>query len=88
MISKHIIVRGGAALFAAALAVGATSASASIDPSKAPAPAAKTSVAKSAATTKYCVVDSFTGSRVPRKFCRTRDEWIAQQGIDPLTFKK
>lgn len=88
MISKHIIVRGGAALFAAALAVGATAASASIDPSKAPVPTAKTNVSKGATTTKYCVVDSFTGSRVPRKICRTRDEWIAQQGVDPLTWKK
>ena len=33
--------------------------------------------------TKYCVVDTLTGSRISKKTCHTRKEWLAQ-GFDPL----
>jgi len=33
--------------------------------------------------TKYCVVDTLTGSHVRQKICRTRKEWLGQ-GFDPL----
>lgn len=41
--------------------------------------------ATSAATDKmkYCVVDTITGSHIPKKTCLTRKEWLAQ-GFDPL----
>jgi hypothetical protein len=32
--------------------------------------------------TKYCVVDETTGSRIPRKVCLTRQEWLGR-GFDP-----
>ncbi len=32
---------------------------------------------------KYCVVDYNTGSRLPRKTCKTRDAWL-EEGFDPL----
>ncbi|MBB5710613.1 hypothetical protein [Sphingomonas xinjiangensis] len=91
MISKHIIVRSGAALFAAALTVGATAALATPeDPSKGAAKSSAAAAApfKASTKTKYCVVDATTGSRIPRKDCRTRDEWIALTGIDPVAAKK
>ena len=34
-------------------------------------------------TTKYCVVETPTGSHISKKTCRTRKEWLAQ-GVDPL----
>jgi hypothetical protein len=33
--------------------------------------------------TKYCVVDTLTGSHLRTKTCLTRKEWLAQ-GFDPL----
>lgn len=32
---------------------------------------------------KYCIVQTSTGSRIPRKTCKTRSEW-QKQGFDPL----
>jgi len=34
-------------------------------------------------TTKYCLVDTLTGSHLRTKTCLTRKEWLAQ-GFDPL----
>ena len=33
--------------------------------------------------TRYCVTDTVTGSRIARKSCQTREQWIVQ-GFDPL----
>jgi len=33
--------------------------------------------------TKYCVIETATGSHIAKKTCRTRKEWQAQ-GFDPL----
>lgn len=33
---------------------------------------------------RYCVATKFTGSRVPRKECKTRAQWIADDNFDPL----
>lgn len=30
---------------------------------------------------RYCITDVFTGSRVPKKVCKTRAEW-ASQGVE------
>ena len=35
------------------------------------------------AATKYCIVDTVTGSHIQKKTCLTRKEWLAQ-GVDPL----
>lgn len=34
---------------------------------------------------QYCVQDDITGSRMPRKVCKTRAEWISEDGFDPLS---
>ncbi len=47
-------------------------------PSTAPA-SAKTPPEK-----KYCVIDTVTGTRIPQKTCKTRKEWMRDEGIDPL----
>jgi hypothetical protein len=44
--------------------------------------AQRTADGKSA--TKYCVVDQLTGSRIGHKTCKTRQQWIADEGYDPL----
>jgi hypothetical protein len=88
MTSTHITIRTGAALLAAALSLGATAAfAAPVDPSKAPAASARAAAVKASPETKYCVVQTFTGSMLPRKVCRTRDEWIAREGFDPAAKK-
>ncbi len=33
--------------------------------------------------TRYCVVSTVTGSRIPVKECKTRKDWLAE-GFDPL----
>ena len=89
MTSKHITARTGAALFTAALSLGATVAyAAPADPSKASVASARVAAAKASPNTKYCVVQTFTGSMLARKVCRTRDDWIAREGFDPTAVKK
>jgi hypothetical protein len=39
--------------------------------------------AKASKAKRYCVEDTVTGSRLPRRSCRTREEWLAE-GFDPL----
>ncbi len=34
--------------------------------------------------TRYCVKDTTTGSRLPKKTCKTRADWIADDNFDPL----
>ena len=55
------------------------------DPAGAPKAEATESSRTSATTdnTRYCVVDTLTGSHVRQKICRTRKEWLGQ-GFDPL----
>jgi hypothetical protein len=55
------------------------------DPGSAPKAEAPASGTASAATsqTKYCVVDTPTGSHIQKKTCHTRKEWL-DQGFDPL----
>ncbi|MCW3848290.1 hypothetical protein OF829_13675 [Sphingomonas sp. LB-2] len=76
----------GAAAVAAAIALIATSAipaaAATRDPTT-DAPAKQERVAPKPAQ-KYCIKDDVTGSRVPRTVCKTRADWIAEDGFDPL----
>jgi hypothetical protein len=32
---------------------------------------------------RYCIDATYTGSRMPKRSCKTRDEWM-KEGIDPL----
>lgn len=34
--------------------------------------------------TKYCIVDTVTGSRIAKRVCKTRDAWMREDGFDPL----
>jgi hypothetical protein len=72
--SGFVVVAAGALAFTAAPAMAGDP-----KPGEAPQPPA---VAKSEKT-KYCVVSEITGSRMPRKTCKTRDQWLAQ-GFDPV----
>jgi hypothetical protein len=68
----------------AVIAVGlATAANAETKPGT-PAPSAtSTGEAKPMKDKRYCVQSSATGSRIARKVCRTRAEWLTD-GFDPL----
>jgi len=48
------------------------------DPAPAPTPPA---AGPAANTHRYCASTEITGSRIPRRFCRTRAEW-AEMGVD------
>jgi hypothetical protein len=75
-----------AMIAAAVLVAGATAPAYAADPTgEAPKPAA---TAKAEKAKRYCVVDTLTGSRVQRKICRTRAEWIAHTGSDPTADDK
>ena len=69
---------------AAVLAAGlATTAQAETKPGT-PAPAtAKAPQEKQVKDTRYCVESVSTGSRIARRVCHTRAEWL-RQGFDPL----
>lgn len=76
-----------AAIFATAALVATASApavAAGRDPD--PKPEAK-ATPQPAMNKRYCMVDTFTGSRVPHKTCQTRAEWIAETGQDPAKIK-
>ncbi len=79
MLHNRSFARGFAAIAAGTLAFTAAPAFADPKPGEAPQPPA---VAKSDKT-KYCIVSDLTGTRVPRKTCRTRTQWL-NQGFDPL----
>lgn len=79
----------GAALFAAALLAGAavSPAMAKSDPtteSKPQSDQAQPESAKGSTQKVYCVVATPTGSRIRTKDCRTREDWIAVTGVDPV----
>ena len=33
---------------------------------------------------RYCVVEDSIGSRIPRRICKTRDQWISENDFDPI----
>jgi len=53
-------------------------------PAEVAAPASNAIAEPKAKETKYCVIDSVTGSRIRQKICKTRGEWIKENGFDPL----
>ncbi|MCP3731696.1 hypothetical protein M9978_14810 [Sphingomonas sp. MG17] len=53
-----------------------------------PTPAAGESSEQAAAQDKrYCAKHSATGSRIAKKVCKTRAQWIDEDGFDPLAQK-
>lgn len=65
-------------------AVAATGAVPAFADTKAPATSTET-VEQISENTKFCVMVDTTGSRIKRKVCATRAEWIEREGYDPLT---
>jgi hypothetical protein len=54
------------------------------DPAKKEAKQEKPAAPEAKSDTKtYCVKDTLIGSRVPKRVCHTRAEWIAINGTDP-----
>lgn len=48
-------------------------------------PAARAKLDRPQATEKkYCVVAVVTGSRIPLRTCKTRDQWMRDDDFDPL----
>jgi hypothetical protein len=74
-------------VLAAIIAVAAPVADARPEPTRASPSAAIPAQAESRVArskqVRYCVMETTTGSRIARKTCRTRDEWLAD-GFDPL----
>lgn len=71
---------------AAVIAVGLTTAAHAETKPGAPASAATSQAepdAKPVKDKRYCVTGTTTGSRLARKACRTRAEWLSE-GFDPL----
>ncbi|AQR75749.1 hypothetical protein BXU08_07400 [Sphingomonas sp. LM7] len=66
---------------AAVLVAGATAPAYAADPTTGAGSAAPAKVEKSE---RYCVVETPTGSHRRQKICRTRAEWIARTGHDPV----
>lgn len=80
-----VIARASGTVIACVLFAGATLSSAAAAKER-PATTPQDSAQQqqpAAKPAKYCVVDRFTGSRVDRKTCLTRKEWM-NRGFDPL----
>lgn len=45
-----------------------------------------TAVPAKAEAKRYCIVDTLIGSRVPKRICHSRSEWL-ERGVDPLAAK-
>lgn len=53
-------------------------------PSADATPTARATPTEARPAKRYCVVYSVTESRIPRKVCKTRDEWMHDDDFDPL----
>ena len=68
----------------AAVALAAAPGVATAQTTEVAAAAAQTAVvqpAQAAPAKRYCIVETPTGSRIPQKTCKTRDEWLSS-GVD------
>ncbi|QQV78321.1 hypothetical protein H5J25_06535 [Sphingomonas aliaeris] len=72
-----------AALMSVAPAAFAEPAKTAPEPATEQTEAAPAPAARAAKPVRYCVIETFTGSRIPVKHCQTRADWLAQ-GFDPL----
>lgn len=85
--NRTTIVSAAAALLAGVtLAAGAVSPAmaAANDPAK---PKQEQEQQQKAESRKYCIDTELTGSRIPKRQCQTRAEWLAT-GVDPLELVK
>lgn len=85
-IAKNISRSIATVATAALLSAGAAPAFAADPDTTAKAPA-KAQDAPDKKARQICVKFEITGSRVARMTCKTRDEWIKQDGVDPLNMQ-
>ena len=88
-------IRVVAAAAALVLGVATVAAPAMAEPRTVPAPAttttesadtaSTTSGTKAKRETRYCAETEITGSRLPRRQCQTREDWL-RDGVDPLDY--
>ncbi|MCA3254397.1 MAG: hypothetical protein INF91_02130 [Alphaproteobacteria bacterium] len=87
MTIRSIAIRASLAAFAGLSTVALAAAPANAEPRPVTAPAAQTEDAAGGASAdvakakKFCVMQTITGSRMPKKTCRTAEEWKAE-GVD------
>jgi hypothetical protein len=84
--TRKIIVSAAAALLAGVtLAAGVVSPAAAVgnDPAK----SKQEQQPQKADSRKYCIDSLMTGSRIPKRQCRTRAEWL-ENGVDPVDLNK
>ncbi|NML05516.1 hypothetical protein [Sphingomonas sp. G-3-2-10] len=83
---KFQMGRVSAIVAAAALVIGSVGpATAAISRDPAPAKSSQEDQGTPAAKTKrYCVESDVTGSRMARRTCKTRDQWLKEDGFDPI----
>jgi len=79
----------GLVLFAAATLAASVAMPATAKPTDPPASGKEQTgdARKASKPVLYCEVETWTGSRIARKVCMTRKEWIDQTGVDPETLK-
>ncbi len=80
---KNFQTIGRLSAAAAAIAMIATSAVPAAAAMRDPTTETKQERKEARDSQKICVSDTFVGSRVPRKLCKTRAQWIAEEGADP-----
>lgn len=83
----HKFQMGRVSAIAAAAALVIGSVAPAIAAPRDPAPAKSSQEDQTAPTTKakrYCVESEVTGSRVPMRVCKTRDQWLKEDGFDPI----
>lgn len=69
---------------AAASLIVATAAPAMARDTATPAPAPSSDASAPKAEKRYCVDSAGIGSRLSKKVCKTRAQWIADDNFDPL----
>jgi hypothetical protein len=75
----------GVVAIAALTAIGGSARAAGPMPAADSVPQANaTPTAAPSPQTKYCIVDTVTGSRITKKVCKTREAWMNEDGFDPL----
>jgi hypothetical protein len=83
------VSRAAIVVAATAFVAGAVPASAARldDPEAAAKAPAKQNGDQPVSKRKYCVQGATTGTLLPMKVCRTRDQWIKETGVDPVKAK-
>lgn len=90
MITTKAIDRSRTVAMGAALALLASSVSPALAASRDPdasASAAGEQTASAHKAQQICVDEELTGSRIPHRVCKTRDRWIKEDGVDPLSLQ-